>query len=214
VEDPHEGANDTGRRGDGLQCVRSCRSTTDSGLQTEAYPCPGDSVHPEGANGERAPSSRWKHEGGVGSLRRLTPFEVQFVCQTNWAGGQGDVCNLAVNHPLSESSKFGGATVAASHRTQNACASCDPDCDWREGSDSVAVLLKHGWVLAGYAWWWWKNDTYAGYVYEPTGFSETATGKTTQAWGVQTCHGSGAFQGLISYRVDLYAIGSKGVPLK
>jgi len=72
--------------------------------------------------------------------------------------------------------------------------------------DTVTVTLKNGWVLAGYAWWWWpeKGGKYV-YASGPSGFQPWTSSLTMKiGW---TAGGSD----VLGYKVDLYAMGPKGL---
>ena len=151
--------------------------------------------------------------------RPLKPSEVSFSCYGKGFAKTFNDCELATSHLLSESWKFGGATIAARHIAsdplppKNSSGVANLGTQTKE-VDSVAVPpLKNGWTLAGYAWWWWEETSF-GFVLEPAGFTPGAASGTVQ---MKWCHVSSPQSqsaGKISYRVDLWVIGPAGVPYK
>ena len=149
-------------------------------------------------------------------VKRIHPTDVIITCGSGW--GNHD-CALGQSHPLSESQFFAGASFAAKHGVETAPKDCDDTAlhclgQWLEKTDLAAVYLANGWTLAGFAWWW---NPLAGwnYVHAPSGF-QTGSSSATVAmnWGVGVNAGMGPIKSEVRYRVDLYAVGPKGVPYK
>jgi hypothetical protein len=90
------------------------------------------------------------------------------------------------------------ATAAATHGD-------DPVGVSTYSTDKVAGTLKNGWLLAGFAWWWWYEAGNDGLVMEPTGF---------QSWvptlSMNVLAGS-LYPTVVAYKVDVYAMGPKGL---
>ncbi|HKY59858.1 MAG TPA: hypothetical protein VJP59_02505, partial [Gemmatimonadota bacterium] len=149
-------------------------------------------------------------------VRLIHPTDVIVTCGASWGT---DDCTLGQSHPLSESQFFGGASFAAKHGVQTAPKDCDDSAlhclgRWWEEADLAAVHLANGWTLAGYAWWW---NPLAGwsYVNAPSGFQMGSSSATiAMNWGLGLNAGKGPTQSEVRYRVDLYAVGPKGVPYK
>lgn len=148
-------------------------------------------------------------------VKRIHPTDVIVTCGS--AGN--DDCALGQSHPLSESQFFAGATFAAKHGVETAPKDCDDSAlyclgHWWEKADLAAVHLANGWTLAGFAWWW---NPLAGwnYVHAPSGFQMGSSSATVAMnWGLGLNAGKGPTKSEVRYRVDLYAVGPKGVPYK
>jgi hypothetical protein len=83
-----------------------------------------------------------------------------------------------------------------------------------EYTDQATVNLANGWVLAGYAWWWWR-EAGSGYVQQPAGFNVNAASATIgMRWGNYFNSCVGPRESRVRYRVDLYIVGPKGVPYR
>jgi hypothetical protein len=151
-------------------------------------------------------------------VSKLGPYDVTFNCKSTSL----DNCTLATSHPLADTQFFGGATVAARHLANNPpCGSGDPECveeldTGREGSDVIAVSLKNGWTLAGYAWWWrYEIIEKWGLVEFPFGFPEgSSSASLSMKWEADYNCCPPKKHGGVSYRVDLWAIGPENVPYK
>lgn len=147
----------------------------------------------------------------------LKPSEVSFNCYGKGFPKTFNDCELATSHLLSESQKFGGATIAARHRASDPLPAKNANGVANLGTqtkkeDSVSVpLLKNGWTLAGYAWWWWEETSF-GFVLEPAGFAPGAKSGTVQMKWCHVSSPSTQTAGKISYRVDLWVVGPAGVP--
>lgn len=168
-------------------------------------------------------SSRFSNMLDVGGFRAtrevrlIHPIDVAITCGHPTSSDDSN-CTLAKSHPLSESNFFGGATFA-SKWSQSTTPKEDCDAtDMLGGSywgytDLAAVNLHNGWVMAGYAWWWTYGG--AGYVLPPEGFSVNSSSSTIRMnWGLLVQRCTGPYQSNLRYRVDLYAVGPKGVPYK
>ncbi len=177
--------------------------------------------------------SGWVDVGGFRATRevkRIHPTDVAVTCTPKQGYTEGD-CTLAQSHPLSESQFFGGASFAARHvgKTYHNFQSVEECNDYansesgtslvklginRDGSDVAVVNLANGWTLAGYAWWW-DHPAGSGYVQQPTGFNVNASSaNVNMAWGVFLNECYGPKRSEVRYRVDLYAVGPRGVPYK
>ena len=75
------------------------------------------------------------------------------------------------------------------------------------------MSLANGWVLAGYAWWWNPLAGW-GYVLPPSGFNNASSAQVSMQWGTGVNKCLGPQDSEVRYRVDLYAVGPKGVPYK
>lgn len=149
-------------------------------------------------------------------VRRIHPTDVIVTCGSTFGS---DDCTLGQSHPLSESEFFAGASFAAKHGVQTAPKDCDDSAlyclgQWWEKTDLASVQLANGWTLAGYAWWWNPLSGW-NYVQSPAGF-QTGSSSATIAmnWGLGLNAGQGPTKSDVRYRVDLYAVGPKGVPYK
>lgn len=145
----------------------------------------------------------------------LRPSDASVVCAVSRFQQE---CTLASSHPLSEAQFFSGATFAAKHARGTMAVDCDEiknalDSTHYEGADTANVSLKNGWVLAGLAWWWGSEGD--GYVLPPVGFAQQVTSATiSMKWGTYVSYCGGPRNSTASYRVDLYAVGPKGIPYK
>ncbi|HEY3124914.1 MAG TPA: hypothetical protein VGK70_12755 [Thermoanaerobaculia bacterium] len=165
--------------------------------------------------------STWQTAGFRASreVLKLKPWDVDFHCTPYL---DVDICDLATNHLLADSQFFGGATFAARHDAPHVEYAGDYPCKefphigFRiNPSDSAAVSLKNGWVLAGYAWWWrYQITPNLGYVEAPLGFHEGAKSSNIVVESVAVADDceKPPKRGGVSYRVDLYIIGPAGVP--
>jgi hypothetical protein len=158
--------------------------------------------------------SNWLDVGGFRATKEVRLIHPNDVVITCWL--QPAPCGFAKSHPLSEAGFFGGATFASKR-----IKTVDPDtCGdtalaqlGEEHTDLAAVNLYNAWVLAGYAWGW--DGTGNAWVKAPEGFAANSSSATIKmTWGLQTDPCDGPHQSNLRYRVDLYAVGPKGVPYK
>jgi hypothetical protein len=164
--------------------------------------------------------SNWLDVGGFRAtkeVRLIHPTDVAITCG-HPSSSDDSHCAMAKSHPLSESNFFGGATFASkwsqSVAPKDDCSALDKLGNAELSyTDLAAVNLHNGWVLAGYAWWW----THGGYSYvlPPEGFAANSSSSTIRMkWGLWVEECGGPYQSNVRYRVDLYAVGPKGVPYK
>lgn len=150
------------------------------------------------------------------AVRRILPKDISVTCYN--ISNQAE-CEVASRYPPGESSFFMGATIGAKHSQSAAAMACGEDSDsalallgsgWEEHVESFGVNLKNGWTLSHYNWWW--SDQGKGYAYAPSGFAQGANSATlTMKWGISTNYCVGPKNSSVRYRVDLYAIGPKGI---
>jgi hypothetical protein len=165
--------------------------------------------------------SNWLDVGGFRAtrdVRRIHPNDIVVSTCGHPSPSDDSHCTMAKSHPLSESNFFGGASFASKWNTSTTPKG---DCSATEMlganpwgyTDVAAVNLYNGWTLAGYAWWW----TYGGegYVVPPEGFAANSSSSTVRMkWSLYVHKCVGPYQSGLRYRVDLYAVGPKGVPYK
>ncbi len=162
--------------------------------------------------------SNWLDVGGFKAARedrQILRNDLHVTCGASSPADDKEC--LAFGGNPAESKFFSGASLATKRaRTTPRRDDCDAadrlDTNVQEKTDSAAVTLLNGWVLAGYNWWWGGDD---GWVLAPSGYVANATSATismkTATW-VNGC--GGPYDAIVRYRVDLFAVGPRGVPCK
>jgi hypothetical protein len=119
----------------------------------------------------------------------------------------------------SQEAFYQGSSFAARHHHETIYIDdCDAQPSGHEehtGTDKVTVNLRNGWVLTTYNWWW-QPEGHGDSVQAPAGFVADSNNATiAMQWRTWTnwCKRSWTTGG-VRYRVDLYAVGPKGVPHK
>lgn len=167
-------------------------------------------------------SGQFSNQVDVGGFRatrevkRLLPEDVQISCGL---AHPGDDAACAKAKPPIESSFFAGATFGAK---RSRSIPRKDDCEKTEGlgaehfeerTDTFTASLANGWTLAAYAWWW--DAAHYSWVLAPTGYAPNATSATlTMKTGIYANECGGPYNASAWYRVDLYAVGPKGIPYK
>lgn len=129
-------------------------------------------------------------------------------------------CNGATTPPPGEAQFLAATTIGAKHAygfTSTGGYQCN-DYEYSdrviEGIDTYTVKrLINGWTILYYAWWWRHEDD--GYAVAPQGFSAGSPSSTIKMkWGLSVNPCSGPMDSDVRYRVDLFAVGPKGIPYR
>jgi hypothetical protein len=161
--------------------------------------------------------SKFSNQMDVGGFRAtrdvklLLPGDVDVTCYHPRAQME---CQLA--------STSGGSFAAKHAITTRGWEALNLDCEdvldlakadtAKDETDTYTVKsLTNGWVLGGYSWSWRPEDE--GYVMAPVGFAQGSKSSTIKMkWGLYANYCRGPRDSDVRYRVDLYAVGPRGVP--
>jgi hypothetical protein len=154
-------------------------------------------------------------------VKQLRASDIEVTCDRGTKGTFHNLaeCNGATSPPPGEAQFFAATTIGAKHaywETSGFGYTCDDGTSdlVLEGIDTyTAKSLINGWTILYYAWWWRYEDN--GYAMAPQGFSAGSRSTTIKMkWGLSINPCSGPMDSDVRYRVDLYAIGPKGIPYR
>jgi hypothetical protein len=162
--------------------------------------------------------SNWLDVGGFRAtreVRQILQNDLQVACGASSPADDKECSPLGTTP--AETKFFSGASLAIKRARSTThkedCSAVDLlDTNVQEKTDTAAVSLANGWVLAGYAWWWGGDDAW---VLAPSGYVANASSATiTMKTGLWVNRCRGPYHAFARYRVDLFAVGPTGVPYK